>query len=76
MKSTMIERLGSVSMSAGVVRIQCMATGADGKEKEAVELLIPAASFGQVAGGLQEAGRQLQAKIEQARKDESGQAEQ
>ncbi|MFO7801625.1 MAG: hypothetical protein R6V55_04965 [Desulfovermiculus sp.] len=76
MDITLIEKLGSVSMRGGLVRVQCMATGADGQERVTGELVIPAASFGQVAGGMQAAGKQLQERIEQARKEQSDQTEQ
>ena len=76
MNSMMVERLGSVSLRGGVVRVQCMATGADGEEYVTGELHIPAAQFGQVSGALQNAGRELQQRLEQARKDQSEQPEQ
>jgi len=75
MNFMMIEKLGSVSLRNGVVRIQCLAAGADGTEQVAGELIIPAAQYGQVAGGFQAAGRQLQEKLEQARKADEEQAE-
>lgn len=76
METILVEKLGSVSMRGGLVRVQCMATGADGQERVSGEIVIPAVAFGQVAGGLQAAGKQLQERIEQARKEQSDQTEQ
>jgi hypothetical protein len=70
MNFMMVEKLGAVSMRGGVVRIQCMAIGADGKEQVTGELLIPAVQYGQVAGGMQAAAKQLNEKIEEARKEQ------
>ena len=67
MTDVMVEKLGAVSMRAGVVRVQTMSTGADGEDRVTGELVIPAAQFGQVVGGLTNAGQQLQQKIQQAR---------
>ena len=75
MNSMMIEKLGAVSLRNGIVRIQCIATGADGQEQVTGELVIPAAQYGQVAGGMQTAGKQLQEKLEQARKAQEDQPE-
>ena len=75
MNFMMMEKLGSVSLRNGVVRIQCIATGADGQEQVTGELVIPAAQYGQVAGGMQAAGKQLQEKLEQARKAQEDQTE-
>ena len=68
MSFILIEKLGAVSLRNGVVRIQCMATAADGSEQQSGELVIPAISYGQVAGGFQAAGKQLKEKIDEARK--------
>jgi hypothetical protein len=76
MNFIMIEKLGSVSLRNGVVRIQCIATAADGTEQVTGELVIPAVQYGQVAGGLQAAGKQLQERIEQARKEQAEQTPQ
>jgi len=76
MNFIMVEKLGSVSMRSGVVRIQCIATGADGTEQVTGELVIPAVQYGIVAGGMQAAGKQLQERLEQARKEQQAQQEQ
>ena len=68
MSVLMIEKLGAVSLKNGMIRLQCMATMADGQDQVTGELLIPAVAFGQVSGGFQAAGKQLQEKIEEARK--------
>lgn len=67
MNILLVEKLGVVSMRNGVVRIQCIATGADGKDQVTGELVIPAIQYGMVAGGMHAAGKQLQEKLEQAR---------
>jgi len=76
MDTIIIEKLGSVTMRNGLVRVQCMATAAGGEDRISGEMIIPAAAYGQVAGGLQAAGKQLQERIEQARKEQSEQTEQ
>ncbi len=68
MSFILIEKLGAVSLRNGVIRMQCMSTAADGTEQLSGELVIPAVSYGMVAGAFQAAGKQLQEKIEQARK--------
>ncbi len=68
MSVILIEKLGTVSLRNGVIRIQCLATGADGAEQQSGELVIPAVTYGLVAGSFQAAGKQLQEKIEEARK--------
>lgn len=67
MEYMMVEKLGAVSLSHGVLRIQCQYAGADGESRTAGELLIPASQFGQILGGLQNAGQQLQEKMAEAR---------
>ena len=52
----------------GVVRIQCIATGADGKEQVTGELMIPAARYGPAAG------KQLQEKTGAGQKSSGGAA--
>ncbi len=67
MTDTFIEQLGAVSLRNGVVRVETVAYGADGRERTTGELVIPAARYGQVAASLQAAGQQLQARLEEAR---------
>lgn len=69
----LFEKLGAVSLRNGVIRIQCMATTADGSEQQSGELVIPAVAYGMVAGGFQAAGKQLREKIEEARKAQEAQ---
>jgi len=66
----MVEKLGAVSMRNGVVRVQCITTGADGQDKITGELLIPAIQYTQIVNALQYAGKQLQEKMEQAIKEQ------
>ncbi|MFO8156502.1 MAG: hypothetical protein ACQERR_09825 [Pseudomonadota bacterium] len=67
MTDIFIEKLGAVSLRNGVVRVETLATGADGTDRTTGELVIPATQFGLVAGGLQNAGQQLRAKLDEAR---------
>ena len=71
MSDVVVERLGAVSMRAGLVRVQTLSTGADGSEKVSGEILIPAAQYGQVVGALQNAGQQLREQLEQQRQQQS-----
>ncbi len=75
MTDLFIEGLGAVSLRNGVVRVQTVAAGADGEDRTTGELVIPAARFGQVAAALQNAGQQLQAKLEEARARAEGEEE-
>ncbi len=77
MNFIMIEKIGAVSLKNGVVRLQCMATAADGTDQVTGELVIPAIQYGMVAGAFQAAGKQLREKIEEARKaqEEQGKTE-
>lgn len=67
MTDILIEQLGAVSMRNGLVRIQTQASGANGEDRVTGEIVIPASQYGQVVGALQNAGEQLQAKLQQAR---------
>lgn len=67
MNDMLVEKLGAVSMRGGLVRIQTQAIGADGEDRVTGEIVIPANQYGQVVGALQNAGQQLQEKIQQAR---------
>ena len=75
MTDIVIEKLGAVSMRSGLVRIQTHATGADGEDRVTGELVIPVSQYGQVVGALQSAGQQLQAKLEEARKNQDNEQE-
>jgi hypothetical protein len=73
MSFIMIEKIGAVSLRNGVIRMQCMATAADGTEQQTGELVIPAIAYGMVAGAFQGAAKQLRDKIEEARKAQEAQ---
>lgn len=71
MEQLIVDRLGSASLSNGVVRIQCQSNGADGQPRPSAELLIPVNQFGQIVGGLQQAGQQLQEKMAAAQQEQA-----
>ncbi|GEM_PF-2218653 len=71
MSDILIEQLGAVSMRNGMVRVQTQAVGADGELRTTGELVIPANVYGQVVGSLQNAGQQLQARIQEAQQGQS-----
>ncbi|MCG5539509.1 sulfotransferase, partial [Halorhodospira sp. 9622] len=60
MQPTYVEKFGAVALRNGMVRIQCLAVGADGKERVTGELMLPANQYGTLVGALQRAGEQLQ----------------
>jgi hypothetical protein len=60
-----IDAINNVSMSNGLVRIQVVQTGADGKQKAVEEIAIPASQYGNVVTALQRAGQNLQQKAQQ-----------
>lgn len=68
----MIEKIGSVSLRSGVVRVHCMSTTADGQDQVTSEMVIPSVAFGHVVGGLQAAGKQPQEKLEDVHKEQEG----
>lgn len=72
MTDIVVEKLGSVSMRNGLVRIETQATGADGQDRSTGEIVIPASQFAPVVNALQSAGQQLQQKIAEAQKEQQG----
>jgi tetratricopeptide (TPR) repeat protein len=60
--TSMVERIGSVTLRNGIVRLQTLAKGADGNEKVTGEWAIPAGQYGPLLKSLQDAGKQLQEK--------------
>ena len=54
----------NVSLSNGLVRIECTTTGADGQTQVSGELVIPAGQYGTVVKALQNAGQQLQERVQ------------
>ena len=75
MNQFLIENIANVSLSNGVVRIQCTSTGADGETQTAGELVIPAGQYSAVVQGLQNAGQQLQARQEEQKQQQEGEAQ-
>jgi len=70
MTQMLIDRVTSITLHANVVRIQCIAIGADNKEEPAGTILIPGNEVGQMmqtlAAGLQEMQKQLRERGEAA----------
>lgn len=64
-KRLIVEKLGVVSLRNGLVFVQCLGAGADGKEAVVGELAIPLGLYGHVAGSFQAAGKQLQEKLKE-----------
>ena len=59
-----IDGIQNVTMANGLVRIQVVQTGADGHQKGAEEIAIPASQFANVVQALQNAGQNLQQQVE------------
>ncbi len=70
MTQMMIDRVTSITLHANVVRIECIAVGAENKEHPAGTILIPGLEVGQViqtlVTGLQEMQKQLRERGEAA----------
>ena len=60
MTHLLTENIRNVSLSNGLVRIECTTTGADGETQVSGELVIPASQYATVVQALQNAGQQLQ----------------
>ena len=65
----------NVSMSNGLVRVAVSRVGADGAQHPAGEIAIPANQFGNILNGLQNAGQQLQERINQQQTNAAEQTE-
>jgi hypothetical protein len=68
----LIDGIQSVTMANGLVRLQVVQTGADGKQKGVEEIAIPASQFGNVVQALQQAGQNLQQKLQEQQKQSGG----
>ena len=64
MTHLLADDIRNVSLSNGLVRIECMATGADGETQVSGELVIPASQYATVVQSLQNAGHQLQERVQ------------
>ena len=64
MNQLLIDNIANVTLSNGVVRLQCSTTGADGETRTAGEVLIPAGQYSAVVQSLQNAGQQLQEQVQ------------
>ena len=65
-----IDGIQHVSMANGLVRIQVVQTGADGKQKGVEEIAIPSNQYGNVVQALQQAGQNLQQRIQEQQKQQ------
>ena len=64
MTHLLMDNIRNVSLSNGLVRIECTTTGADGETQVSGELVIPASQYSTVVQALQNAGQQLQERIQ------------
>ena len=64
MTHLLTENIRNVSLSNGLVRIECTTTGADGETQVSGELVIPAGQYSTVVQALQNAGEKLQERVE------------
>ena len=69
----LIDGIQNVTMANGLVRIQVVQTGADGKQKGVEEIAIPASQYATVVQGLQQAGQNLQQRLQEQQKQQEGQ---
>jgi len=58
------ENIRNVSLSNGLVRVETVATGADGQETKTGEIVIPATQYGAVVEALRRSGEQLQQRVQ------------
>lgn len=61
----LVEGISRASLSNGIVRLQCLRSGADGQRIEAAELLIPAARAGAVAQSLVNALKDIERQLQE-----------
>ena len=71
-----IDGIQNVTMANGIVRIQVVQTGADGKQKGVEEIAIPASQYGNVVQALTKAGQDLQQRLQEQQKQQAGQDQQ
>jgi hypothetical protein len=72
MTHLLTESIRNVSLSNGLVRIECTTTGADGQTQVSGELVIPADQYGSVVKSLQNAGQQLQERVQNRESEGQG----
>lgn len=65
-----IDGIQNVTMANGLIRLQVVQTGADGKSKGVEEIAIPASQYGNVVQALQQAGQNLQQRIQEQQKSQ------
>jgi hypothetical protein len=65
MQPILIEGVQGVSLRNGVVRLQCVAGGADGEDQVAVELAVPANRYDELTAELQNAAQKLRERIQE-----------
>jgi Skp family chaperone for outer membrane proteins len=69
----LIDGIQNVTMVNGLVRIQVVQTGADGKNKGVEEIAIPSNQYANVVQALQQAGQNLQQRLQEQQKQQAGQ---
>lgn len=76
MTKVLIDGIANLSLHNNVVRVECLAAGADGKSEPSGTLLIPGAVVGPVLQSLIQGMQELEKKIrEQLPTEESGKAD-
>ena len=65
-----MDGIQNVTMANGLVRIQVAQVGSDGKQKGVEEIAIPASQYGNVVQALQQAGQNLQQRIQEQQKQQ------
>lgn len=71
----LIDGIQNVSMANGLVRVQVTRVGADGKSSGVEEIAIPANQYGNVVQALQQAGQNLQQRLQENQKQQEGSQE-
>jgi hypothetical protein len=71
MNEILIDAVGNLSIHGGVLRVACMAVGADGKPQSSGMLVIPGPSAAQVLNALIKGTQELEKKLREAQKQSS-----
>ena len=72
MTQLLTDNIRNVSLSNGLVRIECTTTGADGETHVSGELVVPAGQYSTVVQALQNAGQQLQERVQNRESEGQG----
>ena len=72
MDQLLIDNINNVSLSNGLVRIECTVTGADGETRTSGEIVVAASQYATVVQALQQAGQQIQERVQNREGEEQG----